>query len=61
LRVGLSPRGGSDIKIQTGCNIRQLPKIVNVSFPDKAVRAAGCLSNEQAAYFGQTIAKFPQD
>jgi hypothetical protein len=28
--------GGSDNKIQIGCNIRQLPQFVNVSFPDKS-------------------------
>jgi hypothetical protein len=34
--VGLSPAVASTIKTQIGCNIRQLPQFVNVSFPDKS-------------------------
>src|SRR5215831_1737244 len=33
--------GGSDNKIQIGCNIHQLPQFVNVSFPDKSRQDGG--------------------
>jgi len=36
--VGFISGGGSDNKIQIGCNIRQLPQFVNVWFPTKAAK-----------------------
>jgi hypothetical protein len=39
--------GGSDKKIQIGCNIDQLPQFVNICFLPKAARAAGYLPNER--------------
>jgi len=37
----LSPGDGFNNKIQIGCNIRQLPQFVNVSFPDKSRHGGG--------------------
>jgi len=33
--------GGSDNKIQIGCNIHQLPRFVNISFPAKSRQGGG--------------------
>jgi len=35
--------GGSDNKIQIGCNIHRLPQFVNLKFPAKSCGAAGYL------------------
>ena len=39
--VGLISGADSDNKIQIGCNIRQLPQFVNLSFHDKSRRGGG--------------------
>ena len=59
--VGLCPAEAPTIKAKSAAISASYPNLSTFSFPAKAARGGGLSPSRTAAYFGQTIAKFPQD